>query len=182
MWRGRCVNTFKAHISCWINVATAVGMLLHQLSSPEEVMVYRCYIHHQSAAFTCWFLCQFSTSCSSTHTCWTCVQVLACSRVQHVLAGVASGPESVLPTAGEMVTKQPLIRSMRTVKRETLKLISGWVSRSNDPQMVRRLTLVETANCVLIDELLFCSVSRFSLVCNNVRTHDWTSSLWVSGI
>lgn len=39
--------------------------------------------------------------------------------------------------AGEMVTKQPLIRSMRTVKRETLKLISGWVSRSNDPQMVR---------------------------------------------
>lgn len=38
--------------------------------------------------------------------------------------------------AGEMVTKQPLIRSMRTVKRETLKLISGWVNRSNDPQMV----------------------------------------------
>lgn len=41
--------------------------------------------------------------------------------------------------AGEMVTKQPLIRSMRTVKRETLKLISGWVSRSNDPQMVRNV-------------------------------------------
>lgn len=40
--------------------------------------------------------------------------------------------------SGEMVTKQPLIRSMRTVKRETLKLISGWVSRSNDPQMVSR--------------------------------------------
>lgn len=44
-----------------------------------------------------------------------------------------------VPLAGEMVTKQPLIRSMRTVKRETLKLISGWVSRSNDPQMVRSL-------------------------------------------
>lgn len=40
---------------------------------------------------------------------------------------------------GEMVTKQPLIRSMRTVKRETLKLISGWVSRSNDPQMVSEM-------------------------------------------
>ena len=37
---------------------------------------------------------------------------------------------------GENVTKQPLIRSMRTVKKETLKLISGWVSRSSDPQMV----------------------------------------------
>uniref|UniRef100_A0AAQ5YIN3 Exportin-1 n=1 Tax=Amphiprion ocellaris TaxID=80972 RepID=A0AAQ5YIN3_AMPOC len=42
---------------------------------------------------------------------------------------------SAVQTNGEMVTKQPLIRSMRTVKRETLKLISGWVSRSNDPQM-----------------------------------------------
>lgn len=41
-----------------------------------------------------------------------------------------------------MVTKQPLIRSMRTVKRETLKLISGWVSRSNDPQMVSLFSLV----------------------------------------
>ncbi|XP_014669844.1 PREDICTED: exportin-1-like isoform X2 [Priapulus caudatus] len=37
---------------------------------------------------------------------------------------------------GEQVMKQPLIRAMRTVKKETLKLISGWVSRSNDPQMV----------------------------------------------
>lgn len=43
---------------------------------------------------------------------------------------------------GEMVTKQPLIRSMRTVKRETLKLISGWVSRSNDPQMVSEMGLL----------------------------------------
>lgn len=37
---------------------------------------------------------------------------------------------------GENVTKQPLIKSMRGVKKETLKLISGWVSRSNDPQVV----------------------------------------------
>lgn len=44
-----------------------------------------------------------------------------------------------------MVTKQPLIRSMRTVKRETLKLISGWVSRSNDPQMVRKALTYVTA-------------------------------------
>ena len=41
-----------------------------------------------------------------------------------------------------MVTKQPLIRSMRTVKRETLKLISGWVSRSNDPQMVSEMSFL----------------------------------------
>lgn len=43
---------------------------------------------------------------------------------------------SAIATNGETVTKQPLIRSMRTVKKETLKLISGWVSRSTDPQMV----------------------------------------------
>jgi len=37
---------------------------------------------------------------------------------------------------GEAVTKQPLIKIMRVVKKETLKLISNWVERSNDPQMV----------------------------------------------
>lgn len=47
---------------------------------------------------------------------------------------------SAIATNGETVTKQPLIRSMRTVKKETLKLISGWVSRSTDPQMVRTFT------------------------------------------
>lgn len=43
---------------------------------------------------------------------------------------------SAIATNGESVTKQPLIRSMRTVKKETLKLISTWVSRSNDMVMV----------------------------------------------
>ncbi|KAK7834520.1 hypothetical protein U0070_017706 [Myodes glareolus] len=37
---------------------------------------------------------------------------------------------------GEMVTKQPLIRSMRTVKRETLKLISGWVAENFVPPLL----------------------------------------------
>lgn len=57
---------------------------------------------------------------------------------QYVLVGDVSHLNLLvfLICTGEMVTKQPLIRSMRTVKRETLKLISGWVSRSNDPQMV----------------------------------------------
>ena len=38
---------------------------------------------------------------------------------------------------GELVTKQPLIASMRTVKKETLKLITCWVSKSQDAGMVR---------------------------------------------
>ena len=49
---------------------------------------------------------------------------------------------SAIATNGENVTKQPLIKSMRTVKKETLKLISGWVSRSNDPQMVGLLKVL----------------------------------------
>ena len=38
---------------------------------------------------------------------------------------------------GNLVIKQPLIASMRVVKKETLKLISCWVSHSQDPVMVR---------------------------------------------
>ena len=37
---------------------------------------------------------------------------------------------------GEQVTKTPLIRGMRTVKKETLKLIETWVTRSEDPKLV----------------------------------------------
>lgn len=42
---------------------------------------------------------------------------------------------------GEIVMKQPLIKSMRVVKKETLKLISDWVNRTNDHQMVSFLLI-----------------------------------------
>lgn len=38
---------------------------------------------------------------------------------------------------GEIVMEQSLIKSMRVVKKETLKLISDWVSRTTDRQMVK---------------------------------------------
>ena len=38
---------------------------------------------------------------------------------------------------GETVTRQPLIKMMRVVKKETLNLISVWVGKSADNQMVR---------------------------------------------
>lgn len=37
---------------------------------------------------------------------------------------------------GETVMEQSLIKSMRVVKKETLKLISDWVNRTTDHQMV----------------------------------------------
>ncbi|XP_072170953.1 exportin-1-like [Diadema setosum] len=52
---------------------------------------------------------------------------------------------------GVQVTKQPVIRSMRTVKKETLKLISGWVSRSTDPAMVCENFIPPLLEAVLID-------------------------------
>ena len=53
--------------------------------------------------------------------------------------------------AGELVTKQPLIASMRTVKKETLKLISCWVSKSQDPGMVREHFLPPLLDAILGD-------------------------------
>jgi len=52
---------------------------------------------------------------------------------------------------GDVVMKQSLIRSMRTVKKETLKLISGWVSRANDPDMVAENFVPPLLEAVLID-------------------------------
>lgn len=110
--------------------ATAAGMLLHQIYNIEEVIVASVlYPSPNDLPGHVVCLCQFYISYSYIQIHWNFVQVLV------------SVSESVLSTAGEMVTKQPLIRSMRTVKRETLKLISGWVSRSNDPQMVRTVNI-----------------------------------------
>lgn len=53
-----------------------------------------------------------------------------------------------IATNGENVTKQPLIKSMRTVKKETLKLISSWVGHSNDPQMVYIEFMLSVCVCV----------------------------------
>ena len=53
------------------------------------------------------------------------------------------------------VTKQPLIKSMRVVKKETLKLIANWVERSNDPQVnfyavLRSQKIVDFASFILM--------------------------------
>jgi len=52
---------------------------------------------------------------------------------------------------GEQVTKQPLIKSMRVVKKETLKLIASWVERSTDPQMVLDNFIPPMLEAVLAD-------------------------------
>ncbi|KAF5285642.1 hypothetical protein FQA39_LY16548 [Lamprigera yunnana] len=52
---------------------------------------------------------------------------------------------------GEQVTKQPLIKSMRVVKKETLKLISDWISRSSDLAMVLENFIPPLLGAVLLD-------------------------------
>ena len=46
------------------------------------------------------------------------------------------------------MTKQPLIAGMRTVKKETLKLITCWVSKSQDPGMVSTHHAVHAVHAV----------------------------------
>ncbi|PBC26929.1 Exportin-1 [Apis cerana cerana] len=52
---------------------------------------------------------------------------------------------------GEIVMEQSLIKSMRVVKKETLKLISDWVSRTTDRQMVLDSFLPPLLDAVLLD-------------------------------
>merc|ERR1712241_381854 len=52
---------------------------------------------------------------------------------------------------GESVTRQPLIKSMRVVKKETLKVISFWVERSNDSNMVMENFIPPLLDAVLLD-------------------------------
>ncbi|XP_063534495.1 exportin-1 [Cydia strobilella] len=52
---------------------------------------------------------------------------------------------------GVAVTKQPLIKNMRIIKKEALKLISGWVSRSTDNTMVLENFIPPLLDAVLLD-------------------------------
>jgi len=49
------------------------------------------------------------------------------------------------------VTRQPLIASMRVVKKEMLNLISCWVSKSSDPTMVKEHFLPPLLHTILTD-------------------------------
>ncbi|XP_017879710.1 exportin-1 [Ceratina calcarata] len=52
---------------------------------------------------------------------------------------------------GESVMEQSLIKCMRVVKKETLKLISDWVSRTTDRQMVLESFIPPLLDAVLLD-------------------------------
>ncbi|CAK1540499.1 unnamed protein product [Leptosia nina] len=52
---------------------------------------------------------------------------------------------------GVVVTKQPLIKNMRIIKKETLKLISNWVSKSTDNSMVLESFIPPLLDAVLLD-------------------------------
>jgi exportin-1 len=53
--------------------------------------------------------------------------------------------------SGEMVMKQPLISSMRTVKKETLKFITCWVSQCQEPLLVREQFMPPLWEAILAD-------------------------------
>lgn len=53
--------------------------------------------------------------------------------------------------SGESVTKQPIIKGMRVIKKETLKLIAGWIARSNNPTMVSESFIPPLLAAVLSD-------------------------------
>lgn len=52
---------------------------------------------------------------------------------------------------GVSVTRQPIIKTMRVVKKETLKVISCWVERSCDPKLVLDNFIPYLLDAVLMD-------------------------------
>lgn len=96
---------------------------------------------------------------------------------------------AAIATNGEIVMKQPLIKSMRVVKKETLKLISDWVSRTGDHQMVSFFAYIFTLS-LFLSEFKFISFFKFTLLkythsnffvryWKTLYHHYWTPSCWI---
>jgi exportin-1 len=58
---------------------------------------------------------------------------------------------AAISTNGESITNQPLIRSMRTVKKETLKLIGSWISQSQNNTLVLNTFIPPLLESILVD-------------------------------
>jgi exportin-1 len=72
---------------------------------------------------------------------------------------------SAILSSGEQVTKQPLIRAMKTVKKEILNLISLWVSKTNDVRLVADNFVEPLLDAVLMDYRSNVPTAREPEVC-----------------
>jgi len=77
---------------------------------------------------------------------------------------------SAVSSHGEAVTRQPLIRSMRGVKKEALNLITTWVNKSNDPKLVKENFIPPLMTTVLDDYSKNVPQARESEVLNTMAT------------
>jgi exportin-1 len=64
---------------------------------------------------------------------------------------MSSNISEAIAQHGEICAKQPLIKSMRVVKKESLNLISSWISKSADPEMVVENFIPPLLDAVLLD-------------------------------
>jgi exportin-1 len=64
---------------------------------------------------------------------------------------MSSNVSEAIAQYGEICAKQPLIKSMRVVKKESLNLISSWISKSTDPDMVVENFIPPLLDAVLLD-------------------------------
>lgn len=64
---------------------------------------------------------------------------------------MSSNISEAIAQHGEICAKQPLIKLMRVVKKESLNLISSWISKSTDPEMVVENFIPPLLDAVLLD-------------------------------
>jgi exportin-1 len=64
---------------------------------------------------------------------------------------MSSNISEAIAQHGEICAKQPLIKLMRVVKKESLNLISSWISKSTDSEMVVENFIPPLLDAVLLD-------------------------------
>ena len=69
----------------------------------------------------------------------------------NVFKVMSSNISEAIAQHGEICAKQPLIKAMRVVKKESLNLISSWISKSTDSEMVVENFIPPLLDAVLLD-------------------------------
>ncbi|EDV20281.1 uncharacterized protein TRIADDRAFT_51014 [Trichoplax adhaerens] len=85
---------------------------------------------------------------------------------------------SCVATRGEAAVKEPVIKTMRAIKKEILKLISKWIEQSHDPKTVCENFIPPLMNAVLGDYQRSIPAARepevlnsFAIIINRLENH-----------
>ena len=109
------------------------------------------FIHPEAIKQLCSILKTNVRACKALGHCYVAQLARIYLDMMNVFKVTTQNINQAITENGEIVIKQPLVKGMRVIKKETLKLVGGWITRSNDPQLVLTTFIPPLLESIVLD-------------------------------